>query len=195
MSAAICEPPRASRLAASFARTRGNVLPDRRRSRPSSPSSSWLISSISAKALTGPQPKDVLHAPIFYTICLLSSSLTIHVAVRNLIAGKMAAFAALVAADDCAGRHLPVRYRARMDSPDQRRRPDHQYQSLRHDVLLAGRPACVSRHHGAARPERCGGVLFRSLDFAASTPSGWRSYRCTGTSWMRFGWWSSRLFT
>ncbi len=47
------------------------------------------------KSTAGPQPKDVLHVPVFYTICLLSSSLTIHVAVRNLIAGKMAAFAAL----------------------------------------------------------------------------------------------------
>jgi cytochrome c oxidase subunit 3 len=44
------------------------------------------------KSLTGPKPNDVLHAPIFYTICLLSSSLTIHVAVRSLSAGKMAAF-------------------------------------------------------------------------------------------------------
>jgi cytochrome c oxidase subunit 3/cytochrome o ubiquinol oxidase subunit 3 len=45
------------------------------------------------KSLTGPQPKDVLHAPIFYSICLLSSSLTIHVAVRKLIGGNTAAFA------------------------------------------------------------------------------------------------------
>ena len=45
------------------------------------------------KNLTGPQPKDVLHAPIFYSICLLSSSVTIHLAVRKLIGGKMAAFA------------------------------------------------------------------------------------------------------
>jgi cytochrome c oxidase subunit 3 len=44
------------------------------------------------KSLTGPKPSEVLHAPIFYTICLLSSSLTIHVAVRRLSGGKMAAF-------------------------------------------------------------------------------------------------------
>src|SRR5271167_1096173 len=44
------------------------------------------------KSLTGPKPNDVLHAPIFYTVCLLSSSLTIHVAVRRLSAGKIAAF-------------------------------------------------------------------------------------------------------
>ena len=34
------------------------------------------------KSLTGPQPNDVLQFPIFCTICLLSSSLTIHLAVR-----------------------------------------------------------------------------------------------------------------
>src|SRR3984957_231854 len=45
------------------------------------------------KSLSGPTPKDVLHAPIFFTVCLLSSSLTIHVAVRRLIAGNVAAFA------------------------------------------------------------------------------------------------------
>jgi cytochrome c oxidase subunit 3 len=44
------------------------------------------------KSLTGPKPADVLHPPILYTICLLSSSLTIHIAVRRLSAGKMAAF-------------------------------------------------------------------------------------------------------
>jgi cytochrome c oxidase subunit III len=45
------------------------------------------------KGPTGPQPKDVLHAPIFYSICLLSSSLTIHLAVRKLIGGNTTAFA------------------------------------------------------------------------------------------------------
>src|SRR6202050_4541477 len=36
------------------------------------------------KSLTGPMPKDVLSIPIFYTVCLLSSSLPIHVAVSAL---------------------------------------------------------------------------------------------------------------
>jgi cytochrome c oxidase subunit 3 len=35
-------------------------------------------------SLTGPIPKDVLSVPIFYTFCLLSSSLTIHAAVKAL---------------------------------------------------------------------------------------------------------------
>ena len=45
------------------------------------------------KSVTGPTPKDVLHAPIFYTVCLLASSLTVHVAGRRLVAGSVAAFA------------------------------------------------------------------------------------------------------
>jgi cytochrome c oxidase subunit 3 len=45
------------------------------------------------KSVTGPQPKDVLHIPVFYTICLLSSSLTIHFAVKHLSSGKMRSFA------------------------------------------------------------------------------------------------------
>jgi cytochrome c oxidase subunit III len=44
------------------------------------------------KSLTGPQPHDVLHAPIFLTICLLSSSLTIHFAVRSLQTGRVGSF-------------------------------------------------------------------------------------------------------
>jgi cytochrome c oxidase subunit III len=36
------------------------------------------------KSLTGPVPRDVLRVPIFYTICLLSSSLTIHLAAKAL---------------------------------------------------------------------------------------------------------------
>src|SRR6266849_4285618 len=47
------------------------------------------------KSPAGPQPKDVLHAPIFYTVCLLASSLTIHAGVRKLVAGNVAAFARL----------------------------------------------------------------------------------------------------
>jgi cytochrome c oxidase subunit 3 len=45
------------------------------------------------KSVSGPQPKDVLNAPIFYTVCLLASSLTVHLAVRKMVAGNMAAFA------------------------------------------------------------------------------------------------------
>jgi cytochrome c oxidase subunit 3 len=42
----------------------------------------------------GPQPRDVLEAPIFYSICLLSSSLTIHMAVVALRKGSIGNFGA-----------------------------------------------------------------------------------------------------
>src|SRR5262249_4413401 len=44
------------------------------------------------KSLTGPTPQQVLHIPVFFTICLLSSSVTIHLAVRSLRKAKAAAF-------------------------------------------------------------------------------------------------------
>src|SRR6201997_4042873 len=47
------------------------------------------------KSMTGPTPGEVLETPIFYTICLLSSSLTIHLAVKCLARGIGFAFLAL----------------------------------------------------------------------------------------------------
>jgi cytochrome c oxidase subunit 3 len=44
------------------------------------------------KSLSGPTPRDVLETPIFYTICLLSSSLTIHFAGKFLERGRRGAF-------------------------------------------------------------------------------------------------------
>ena len=45
------------------------------------------------KSLTGPKPKEVLHTPVLFTICLLASSLTVHTALRRLVGGNAAAFA------------------------------------------------------------------------------------------------------
>jgi cytochrome c oxidase subunit 3 len=45
------------------------------------------------KSLTGPTPKEALTVPVFYTICLLSSSLTIHLAVERFRKGNGLAFA------------------------------------------------------------------------------------------------------
>ena len=47
------------------------------------------------KSLTGPAPREVLETPIFYTICLLSSSLTIHFAAKFLARGIGFAFLGL----------------------------------------------------------------------------------------------------
>ena len=40
------------------------------------------------KSVTGPTPREVLETPIFFTICLLSSSLTIHLASKELENGS-----------------------------------------------------------------------------------------------------------
>jgi cytochrome c oxidase subunit 3 len=45
------------------------------------------------KNLSGPTPAQVLHVPVLFTICLLSSSVTIHLAVRSLRKAKTGAFA------------------------------------------------------------------------------------------------------
>jgi len=47
------------------------------------------------KSLTGPTPREVLETPIFYSICLLSSSLTIHFAGKALEHGRRGAFLVL----------------------------------------------------------------------------------------------------
>jgi cytochrome c oxidase subunit 3 len=47
------------------------------------------------KSLTGPTPGEVLETPIFFTICLLSSSLTIHYASRSLERGRRSGFLSL----------------------------------------------------------------------------------------------------
>jgi cytochrome c oxidase subunit 3 len=44
------------------------------------------------KSIAGPLPKDVLDLPIFTTVCLLSSSLTIHLAVKSLRNAHVRAF-------------------------------------------------------------------------------------------------------
>jgi len=45
------------------------------------------------KSVTGPTPREILRVPIFFTICLLSSSVTIHFAVKALSGGNIRAFA------------------------------------------------------------------------------------------------------
>lgn len=47
------------------------------------------------KSLSGPTPREVLETPIFYTICLLSSSLTIHFAGKALERSRRGTFLTL----------------------------------------------------------------------------------------------------
>jgi cytochrome c oxidase subunit III len=47
------------------------------------------------KSLSGPTPREVLEVPVFFTICLLSSSITIHLAGMFLERGRAGAFLSL----------------------------------------------------------------------------------------------------
>ena len=58
------------------------------------------------KSLSGPTPQQVLEIPIFNTICLLSSSVTIWLAERQIERGQDARLRGVVGADDCAGSDL-----------------------------------------------------------------------------------------
>ncbi len=49
------------------------------------------------KSLNGPTPREVLELPIFSTICLLSSSITVHFAVHDLRASRIGRFIAWLA--------------------------------------------------------------------------------------------------
>ena len=77
------------------------------------------------KSLPDPNRGDVLHVPIFLTICLLSSSLTIHFAVRSLRSGKIVSFRSLVASDHRPGIDFSSGHASRVASPDLRRGLDH----------------------------------------------------------------------
>ena len=50
------------------------------------------------KSLTGPTPREVLEIPWFATVCLLSSSITVHFAVQSLRSAKVNLCAAWLAA-------------------------------------------------------------------------------------------------
>jgi cytochrome c oxidase subunit III len=47
------------------------------------------------KSPTGPTPREVLEIPVFFTICLLSSSITVHLAQRLLERGNRGGFVSL----------------------------------------------------------------------------------------------------
>ena len=69
------------------------------------------------KSLTGPTPREVLETPIFYTICLLSSSLTVHFA-QDFSSAASEARSWFVASHDCSRRSLSVRHRPGVAPPD-----------------------------------------------------------------------------
>ena len=74
--------------------------------------------------------------PIFYTVCLLSSSVTVHLAAKRLARGERLAFLALWLLTIVLG-GLFIRHRPGMAPPDLRTRADDFHESVRHHLLLA----------------------------------------------------------
>ena len=70
------------------------------------------------KSVSGPQPGEVLRLPLFATICLLSSSVTIHVAVKCLRTARVVSFSLVVGSDVRAGSDLPDVHLSPVASPD-----------------------------------------------------------------------------
>ncbi len=109
------------------------------------------------KSVTGPQPRDVLHVPIFLTVCLLSSSLTIHFAVRLLRSGRVVSFGLWWLLTIVLGSiFLLGTFREWRELIT--RGPDDPDEPVRNHLLLPRRPACISRHGRPASP--CGGMVF-----------------------------------
>ena len=80
------------------------------------------------KSVSGPQPRQVLELPIFNTVCLLSSSLTIWIAERALKKSAMGAFSLWWALTVVLGAIFLVGTGARMEEVDLSRWADHQHQ-------------------------------------------------------------------
>ena len=97
------------------------------------------------KSLTGPTPREVLETPIFFTICLLSSSLTIHFAAKSLEHGKRARSLAC-GCSRLFWAALSFWHGAGVAPADLRARPDDLDESFWHDLLLAGGSPRISRH-------------------------------------------------
>ena len=100
------------------------------------------------KSLSGPIPREVLSPPIFYTICLLSSSLTIHFASRTLRVGKVRSFGAWLLLTIALGAIFLLRNSFRVAPPHLSRRPDGYHQFVRDHLLFTGRATWL--------PCRCG---------------------------------------
>jgi hypothetical protein len=93
------------------------------------------------KSLTGPTPREVLETPIFYTICLLSSSLTVHLAAKSLARARVGAFLGLWVLTIVLGGTFMYG-----TGQDLRTRAHDLDQFIWNNVLLVGRTARLSRH-------------------------------------------------
>ena len=120
------------------------------------------------KSLTGPTPREVLEIPIFNTVCLLSSSLTIHFAARALQRGKSATFKLFWFLTLALGAIFLFGTGREWHRLIYRRRPDRFHKSVRHNLLLSRGPARVSRARGFAGTHDCHAVGIGRKSYAGA---------------------------
>ena len=104
------------------------------------------------KSLSGPTPREVLHVPVFNSICLFASSYTIVMAERAIERGKSGLFGIWWLFTIALGADFHFRNGPRVVSPDLRRGADHQLEPFRDHVLLTRRFAWFPRHRRAHWP-------------------------------------------
>ena len=139
------------------------------------------------KSLTGPMPKDVLRVPVFYTICLLSSSLTIHFAVRAIRQDRISNFRNWwfgTIALGAAFLYGTARewYRLIFEEGLTIR-----YEPVRNDLLFTGRPARLPRDCRSYSPLHRLGIHVIWDRSGRSTPIASTCCLSTGISWTRCG--------
>ena len=98
------------------------------------------------KSLTGPTPREVLDIPWVASICLLSSSITVHFAVHDLRANRVARSAWWLAGTSPSRKHFSRRNGTGVVRPHLSLRPHRAHQSIRNHFLFARWPACLARH-------------------------------------------------
>ncbi len=98
---------------------------------------------------SNPSPAEVFHLPLVLiaTACLLSSSVTIHLAEGAMRRGSRASFPRPLGADDTPRHHLFGLHRQRMARTDLHRRTHHQPQFIWQHLFHAGRLPRPARHH------------------------------------------------
>ena len=107
------------------------------------------------KSLSGPTPKEVLELPIFDTICLLSSSITVHLSVNGLQKRSQMAFIGWLAVTMLLGIIFLLGTAQEWNDLIFKARIHHPHQPVRHHVLFSGRFARHPRRRRTIDVECC----------------------------------------
>ena len=182
-------------MASALSRPRRHVLPHHWRIVPFSPSSSSPMCFTSARASMDPRRQQVLEVPIFNTICLLSSSVTIWLAERAIERGILRTFGLWWAATIALGVIFLIGTGLEWYKLIYHDGLTIRHQPLRHNLLFdrgsARNPRRCRPHDAAA----CAPFHSHRACSCRSTPSAFRFWRSIGILSTQCGSLSSPLCT